>query len=95
MLNESEARAIDEIEQRLRATDPAFAQRMATGPAPRPFPAVPVLCVTVFLSLPFIALLCGPRAALATADVAAVTVVIILARRHHRTTRRPNLPSDA
>ncbi|MEU4426388.1 DUF3040 domain-containing protein [Actinoplanes sp. NPDC024001] len=84
MLNEREARAIEEIEQRLRRSDPAFAQRMSAWPGGRPFPTVAVLCVATFLVLPFIALLGGPHAALVTADVVAITVVIVLVRRHLR-----------
>ena len=82
MLNEREARALDDIEQRLRTSDPAFARRMTA----RPFPAVSVLCVAVFLALPFVALLRGPRAALVTADVAAIVVTVILIRRQMRKT---------
>ncbi|GLY02119.1 MULTISPECIES: DUF3040 domain-containing protein [Actinoplanes] len=83
MLDESEARALEDIERRL-CSDPRFVRRMR-GPGPlRPFPTVSVLCLTAFLALPFVALFGGPQAALIHADVAAVLVVTVLAWRHRR-----------
>ena len=89
MLEEKDRRALDAMEQHLRAADPAFVARMTAGPAGRPFPTIAVLCAVVFLSLPFVGLFLGPTAALVTADVAAIAVVVILARRHRRQHRHP------
>jgi hypothetical protein len=83
MLEEKDRRALEEIEQRLAAGDPAFARRMNEIPT-RPFPALSVLCVLVFLSMPFVGLFFGPTAALIIADLAAVTVVVVLVLRHRR-----------
>ncbi|MEU4688923.1 DUF3040 domain-containing protein [Actinoplanes sp. NPDC023714] len=83
MLEEKDRRALEDIEQRLAAGDPAFVRRMSEPPR-RPFPFLTVLCVAVFLVMPFIGLFLGPTAALIVADLAAVTVVVVLVLRHRR-----------
>jgi hypothetical protein len=83
MLEEKDRRALEEIEQRLSAGDPAFARRMSEPPGRR-FPGLSVLCVLVFLAMPFVGLFFGPAAALIIADLAAVTVVVVLVLRHRR-----------
>ena len=84
MLEERDRRALDAMEQQLRAADPAFVARMDAGRPGRPFPAVSAVCAAAFLSMPFVALFLGPTAALVMADVAAVAVVMILIRRRRR-----------
>ncbi|MFC7534855.1 DUF3040 domain-containing protein [Actinoplanes sp. GCM10030250] len=84
MLDEKDRRALADIEQRLRADDPAFARRMNATTVRGSFPAIAVLCATVFLALPFVALFLGPKAALILIDLAAVAVVVILACRNIR-----------
>ena len=84
MLEEKDRRALEAMERSLRAEDPAFVARMD---ARRPFPSIPVLCASVFLMLPFVALFLGPTAALILADVAAVAVVAILIARQRRRPR--------
>ncbi|WP_160165911.1 DUF3040 domain-containing protein [Actinoplanes sp. OR16] len=83
MLEEKDRRALEDIEQRLAAGDPAFVRRMSEPPR-RPFPTLSVLCVAVFLVMPFVGLFLGPTAALIVADLAAVTVVVVLVLRHRR-----------
>jgi hypothetical protein len=76
MLEEKDRRVLADIEQRLCAADPDFARRMRAPD--RPFPAVPVLCVAGFLTLPFIGLFLGPRAVLLAINVIAAAVMIVL-----------------
>ncbi len=79
MLEEKDRRVLADIEQRLCVADPDFARRMRAPD--RPFPVVPVLCVTGFLALPFIGLFLGPRAVLAAINVIAAVVMIVLLYR--------------
>ncbi len=81
MLDEQDRRALEDIEQRLATEDPEFARRMNGSIR---LPLIPVLCVTVFLTLPFVALFLGPAAALITVDVTALLVLLSLAVRRSR-----------
>ncbi|MFC3990793.1 DUF3040 domain-containing protein [Actinoplanes siamensis] len=79
MLEEKDRRALEDIEQRLCASDPAFARRM--GSPSVPFPTVSVLCVLSFMSLPFVGLFLGPRAVLVAINATAVVVMMVLVWR--------------
>ncbi|GIF13694.1 DUF3040 domain-containing protein [Actinoplanes teichomyceticus] len=85
MLEEKDRRALADIELHLCADDPEFARRMRADD--RRFPTVSVLCVLVFLTLPFVGLFSGPGAVLVTVNVAAVVVTTILLIRGRRRRR--------
>ena len=87
MLEEKDRRVLADIERRLCATDPAFARRMRSGAAGCSFPTVSVVCVLVFLALPFVGLFLGPRAALIAIDVTTIVVMTIMAVRFSRRLR--------
>jgi hypothetical protein len=78
MLEEKDRRVLAEIEQHLCAGDPAFARRMRCGAPACGFPALSVLCVAAFLTLPFLALFLGPRAVLLAINFTAAAVMITL-----------------
>ena len=63
MLDRDYERALTEIERQLRADDPEFA-RALTGE--RSFPAALVLAAGLYITMPIVALLFGPRTALLT-----------------------------
>lgn len=84
MLEERDRRALEDIEQRLTEEDPEFARRMN---GTLRLPIIPVLCMTVFLTLPFVALFLGPAAALVIVDVTALSVILLLAVRRARRLR--------
>ncbi len=83
MLDERDRRVLEDIEQRLTEDDPDFVRRMSGSLR---LPIIPVLCMTVFLTLPFVALFLGPTAALITVDATALLVLLILAIRRARRT---------
>ncbi|SDS35251.1 DUF3040 domain-containing protein [Actinoplanes derwentensis] len=84
MLEERDRRALADIEQRLAVEDPDFVRRMDGAVR---LPLIPVLCMTVFLTLPFVALFLGPAAALITVDLTALLVILLLAVRRARRRR--------
>ncbi|WP_436535118.1 DUF3040 domain-containing protein [Actinoplanes sp. HUAS TT8] len=79
MLEEKDRRVLADIEERLCAADPAFVSRMRSPDCP--FPTVSVVCVAGFLTLPFLGLFLGPRAALVAINVTAAVVMLVLLRR--------------
>lgn len=81
MLGERDRRVLEDIEQRLAVEDPEFARRMSGGVH---LPMIPVLCVTVFLALPFVALLLGPAVALIVLNATALLVITMVAIRRIR-----------
>jgi hypothetical protein len=77
---DDERRALIEMEQSLRRSDPAFVARMR-----RPFPAVTVLLLLLYTTAPLIGLLFGMAAVgiVAAAMFGAVAAVVVR-RRFHR-----------
>ncbi|HWS39277.1 MAG TPA: DUF3040 domain-containing protein [Actinoplanes sp.] len=81
MLEERDRRVLEDIEQRLAVGDPEFARRMSGDVR---LPVIPVLCMTVFLTLPFVALFLGPAAVLITLNVTALLIITLVAIRRIR-----------
>lgn len=84
MLNDDDRQVIAELEQRVLLSDPEFAARMATGPAEVRFPAVAVLCASLFILVPPVMLLFGWPGLLIVVDLFVAALVVVLLRRRPR-----------
>ena len=81
---DDERRMLAEIEDRLRMADPAFVARMTVSD-PRPFPALSVLGVLLFITAPLVSLLYGIAVlAVITGMTLGVMAAVVFRRR-----RRP------
>ena len=83
-MRDDERRVLAEIEDDLRAGDPAFHARMAV-PDPRPFPAVAVLAVLWCITAPLVSLLWGPaELAVMTSTVFGIATIVVIRRRREQ-----------
>jgi hypothetical protein len=83
MLNDSERRALADLERHLQH-DPDFTARMdglAGVPAEPASPALPVLGALLFITIPLVMLLFGWAGVLLALDLFAAAAAIILIRR--------------
>ncbi|MEU4235916.1 DUF3040 domain-containing protein [Actinoplanes sp. NPDC026619] len=74
MLDRDYERALTEIEQQLHAEDPEFVRTFA---GERAFPTALVLAAGLYITMPIVALLFGPRTALFTLAAGGLIAVVI------------------